>query len=126
MKKINIIYWTSTLIFAALMLFSAIPDAILSKDAVAFMTSLGYPDYFTQFIGVAKILGVIAILLLGFSRITEWAYMGLFFDLFGAIYSMAIKFGFDPGMLMLLIWVGAGVVLYIYYHKKTKLNTSTI
>ena len=123
MKRINIIYWTSTIIFAGLMLFSSINGALLKKEALEFMRRLGYPDYFTQFISVAKIFGVIAILIPGFFRIKEWAYMGLFFDLTGAIYSIVAKFGFDPGMLMILIWIGTGVVSYIYYHKKSK-NTS--
>jgi len=54
MKKLNIIYWVFTTLFAGLMLLSSIPDIILSPDAVVFMHHLGYPDYFTIFIGVAK------------------------------------------------------------------------
>ena len=123
MKRINIVYWISTILFAALMLFSAIPDALVTKDAVTFMTSLGYPAYLTPFLGVMKILGVIAILFPGFPRIKEWAYAGLFFDLFGAIYSMIAQFGFNPQMSMMLIWVIAGVVSYIYYHKRLQANS---
>jgi len=40
------------------------------------MQHLGYPNYFTVFIDVAKILGAIAILIPGFPKIREWAYAG--------------------------------------------------
>ena len=45
---------------------------------------LGFPKYFIMFVGVAKILGVIGILVPGYPRVREWAYAGLFFDLTAA------------------------------------------
>jgi uncharacterized membrane protein YphA (DoxX/SURF4 family) len=120
MKKINIAYWICTLSFAALMLFSAIGDAMLSAEAVKFMTSLGYPNYFTQFIGIAKILGVIGILLPISPRLKEWAYAGLFFDLIGATYSVIAVFGFNITNLFMGIWIGSGILSYILWHKKLK------
>ena len=87
MKKTNALYWVFTGLFSAIMVLSSIPDIIMSPDAVTFMHQLGYPDYFIPFIGVAKVLGVIAILIPGYPRIKEWAYAGLFFDLIGAVYS---------------------------------------
>jgi hypothetical protein len=116
-KRTKLLYWIFTILFAGLMLFSAIPDMLLVPDAITFMSHLGYPDYFTQFIGIAKILGVIAILIPGPARIKEWAYAGLFFDLFGAIYSIIAKDGFMLPMLTMLVWVGFAVLSYIYYHK---------
>lgn len=123
MKKTNIIYWVSTIIFAALMLFSAIPDAMSSPDAVTFMKGLGYPLYFIPFIGIVKIIGVVAVLLPLPSRLKEWAYAGLAFDLMGAIYSIVaatISAGqkLDSKMAFMLIWVIPGIVSYIFYHKK--------
>ena len=49
---------------------------------------LGYPFYLIPFVGVAKVLGIIAILIPGFPGIKEWAYAGLFFDLVGATFSI--------------------------------------
>src|SRR4051812_4888129 len=89
MKKIKILYWTFTVLFAAAMIFSAIPDVQNTPEVIAFMTTkLGYPMYFAPFIGVAKLLGSIAILVPGFARVKEWAYAGLLFDLVGATYSL--------------------------------------
>ena len=55
-----------------MMLGSAIPDVFSSEIAVKGMHhGLGYPLYFIPFIGVAKVLGVIAILIPGYSKIKD-------------------------------------------------------
>jgi hypothetical protein len=118
MKKTNIIYWVLTGLFAGLMLFSAIPDILSTQEAVTFMSSLGYPGYFLPFIGVAKVLGVIAILIPGFPRIKEWAYAGLIFDLIGATYSIIAMGTPFSGWVFMLIFLLLGAGSYIYYHKK--------
>ena len=64
MKKLKVFYWIFTVLFAVEMLFASIPDILNTSDAVKFMSDhLGYPHYFTPFIGVLKFLGVIAILI---------------------------------------------------------------
>jgi uncharacterized membrane protein YphA (DoxX/SURF4 family) len=118
MKKTKILYWAFTGLFSVFMVLTSIPDIMMSPDAVTFMNSLGYPNYFIPFIGVAKILGVIAILIPGFPRVTEWAYAGLFFDLIGAIYSVIAFAGVDASMIFMALPVTLGILSYIYYHKK--------
>jgi hypothetical protein len=103
MKKTKIFYWIVTGLFSAFMIFSAIPDILVLPDAVKIMTSLGYPVYITRFLGIAKLLGVIAILIPGFPKIKEWAYAGLFFDLIGATYSGLAVGGFQPPMLIMVL-----------------------
>ncbi|MGF2413587.1 DoxX family protein [Ferruginibacter sp.] len=117
MKKTKTLYWVFTGLFGAFMLFSSIPDIMLSAEAVTFMKQLGYPNYFTVFIGVAKTLGVIAILIPGYPRIKEWAYAGLFFDLIGAVYSMLSAMPFNPQMLFMLLPFILGILSYVFYHK---------
>jgi len=125
MKKTNIIYWVSTGLFGAFMLFSAIPDLLVVPDAVDFVSGkLGYPKYIIAFLGAAKILGVAAILIPGFPRITEWAYAGLFFDLVGATYSGIMVDGFQPGMLFMVVVIGMLFLSYSYYHKRLKKGAS--
>jgi hypothetical protein len=119
MKKTNTIYWILTGLFAGFMFLTAIPDVLISPDAVAFMMLLGYPNYFIPFIGVAKMLGAIAIVIPGFPRIKEWAYAGLFFDLIGAVYSV-IAVGQGSGALFILLPIVIGAGSYIYYHKRLK------
>ncbi len=124
MKRTKILYWVFTGLFAGFMLFTAIPDVLVMPDAVKFMDSLGYPKYFTPFIGVAKILGAIALLIPGFPRIKEWAYAGLFFDLIGATYSQAAAFGYNPSMSFMLLPFALGILSYIFYHKKESLTAN--
>jgi hypothetical protein len=120
-KTINIIYWISTIIFAALMVFSAVGGLQPTTDTIKiFHDGLGYPIYFIQYISYAKLLGVIAILIPGLNRtVKEWAYAGLFFDLAGAFYSgIAASGKFDPIILTMFIWIVPGVISYIFWRKK--------
>lgn len=118
MKKTKIIYWIFTGLFAALMLFSSIPGLLKDPNALKFMADLQYPPYLTGFLGVAKILGVIAILIPGYPRIKEWAYAGLVFDLVGATYSQ-IGANLPPeGLIFMLISFILAFGSYIYYHKR--------
>jgi len=122
MKNTKLLYWIFTCLFAALMLFSAIPNIITNADSIKFMHDmLGYPVYFIPFIGVAKLLGVIIIVIPGLKVIKEWAYAGLFFDLGGAIYSnIAVAGKVDPMMLTLLVWIVPGILSYYFWKKTVK------
>ena len=129
MKNVNLIYWTLTIIFAGLMLSSAIPDLMSTSDSVMIINKqLGYPAYFTPFIGFAKILGVIAILIPGFPRIKEWAYAGFAFDLVAATYSSYYSeraVGQPVGKTaFMLIYIAFAIASYVYYHKKLKSDSS--
>jgi hypothetical protein len=118
MKKTNLFYWIITGVFAAFMLMSALPDILVLPDAVTFMSHLGYPKYIIPFLGVAKLLGVIAILIPGFPQIKEWAYAGLFFDLTGAAYSGIANDGFKPAALFMVLPLAFLFLSYALYHKK--------
>ncbi|MEJ7685145.1 MAG: DoxX family protein [Segetibacter sp.] len=72
------------------------------------------------FSGIAKTLGVIAILIPGYPRIKEWAYAGLVFDLLGATYSI-IASGQPAGNWMFMaIPLILAACSYTWYHKKLK------
>ena len=119
MKNTNLIFWIVTGLFAAFMLVSAIPDIMLSPDAKVFIGHLGYPDYFIVFIGVAKALGAIAIIVpANFPRIKEWAYAGLFYDLFAAAVSQWATDGFQPGILFMALPIGVCFASYFLHHKR--------
>lgn len=125
MKKTSVLYWIFTSLFGAFMLFSAIPDVYSDPIAVQGMhVELGYPLYFIPFIGVAKVLGVIAILVQRFPRLKEWAYAGLFFDLIGATYSVA-AIG-KPDFVFMILPIGLGIASYAFYHKRKKLQNARI
>jgi hypothetical protein len=118
MKKTNIFYWIITGLFSAFMLFSAFPDIISSPDAIKFMNHLGYPNYIIPFLGIAKLLGIIAILIPGNFRIKEWAYAGLFFDLAGATYSAIGTEGFHSSVLFMVLPITFLFLSYYLWHKR--------
>ncbi|WHY74834.1 DoxX family protein [Fictibacillus enclensis] len=118
MKKIQSIYWIFTGLLAVLMLVGSIPDIAKVESAVDLFNHLGYPEYLLPFLGVAKLLGVIVLLLPGFSRLKEWVYAGFVFDLAGATYStIAVGDPFSSWWVMVV-----GLVLaagsYVYHHKR--------
>ncbi|SEC03958.1 DoxX family protein [Paenibacillus sp. GP183] len=122
MKKILTIYWIFTGLLMALTILGSIPDVMSVPDAIALFTHLGYPAYLLPFIGIAKLLGVLALLIPGFPRIKEWVYAGFVYDFTGAMYS-SISVG-DPASSWLLFLVGYILIAgsYIYHHKKLKSN----
>ncbi|QEC66775.1 hypothetical protein FRZ67_05455 [Panacibacter ginsenosidivorans] len=62
MKKITIACRIITALFAAFMLFTAIPNIMMVNASVELIAGLDYPKYFIPFIGVAKVNGSVAIL----------------------------------------------------------------
>jgi len=121
MKTTNIIYWTTTILFGGFMLFTAIPNVLVDENSVNLIsTMLGYPEYMIPFLGVAKTLGSLAIIIPGFPRIKEWAYAGLFFDVVGAGYSAICVEGIQPPHLTFVIILVVGAVSYHYHHKRLK------
>lgn len=113
MKTKKIIYWVTTVLFAGFMIMSAVPNVLSTKESVDFITALGYPAYFIPFIGVAKLLGSVAILIPAFKKIKEWAYAGLTFDLLGATYSVIYVHGFDPSMSIMFIIIAVAGTSYV-------------
>src|SRR5450755_4369572 len=118
MKTIKITYWIFTILLVVLMLFSAFASLKQNPDGVAMMKHLGYPYSVLTLLSVAKILGVIAILIPGFPRLKEWAYAGFTFDLVGAIYA-GLAAG-DTIAQTLPVFIGLVLVFgsYIFYHRK--------
>ncbi|MGZ3764803.1 MAG: DoxX family protein [Mucilaginibacter sp.] len=119
MKTTKILYWVFTILLVALMLFSAIGSFIPNPQGDAFAKHIGFPLYIFKFLAVAKILGVVAILVPGNARLKEWAYAGFTFDMLGAVYAF-ISVG-DPAAQWAPFLIG-GLIFsfgsYITYHQK--------
>jgi len=112
------LYWVFTGLFLFMMAGSAIPDIMSNPVAMKGMhEDLGYPIYFVPFIGVAKALGVLAILLPISRRIKEWAYAGLFFDLIGATFSIIAVGSPASNYLFMLIPLTFAVLSYVFFRK---------
>ncbi|MDM1046250.1 DoxX family protein [Myroides sp. 1354] len=119
----KIIYWISTSLFSLFMLFSAYSYFTDPTFKEAFVY-LGYPDYFRVELGIAKILGVLALLLPFLPRVIKgFAYAGFTINIVAAaIAHLAVGEGISSLVPMLI----AGVLLALsYYFLPLSLNTST-
>ena len=70
-----------------------------------------------QFVSVAKVLGIIAILIPGFPGIKEWAYAGLSFDLVGATFSIYSSGERGANLVFMLMPILSGALSYLYYRR---------
>jgi hypothetical protein len=83
----RVAYWVATALSVAGVAGTGLLDLTGAPVMAQHVTALGYPAYLQQFLGVAKMLGAAVILLPRLSRLKEWAYAGMTFDLVGATYS---------------------------------------
>jgi len=126
MKKVKITYWITTGLVSLMMLMSAY--SYLTADALkaAFM-HLGYPDYFRVELAVAKLLGVIVLLVPAVpARIKEWAYFG-FGITFVSAYIAHVAAG-DPvgNSIMPLVTLAVLTVSYFTYHRLQAAGTTAV
>jgi|ERR1700754_469312 len=122
-KTIKITYWVLTVLFALAMLadsYGGITQQQAGKDV---LQHLGYPMYALIIFGVAKLLGVVAVLQTRFNTIKEWAYAGFAFTFIGAIASRG--FAGDGVSLLIppLVMLVVMFVTYYFWKKYEQLNT---
>jgi len=123
-KRDRIVYWTTTGIVSAVMVFSIINFTFL--DGFPFpeggFVHLGLPNYFRVELTVAKILGLAALLIPGVpAKIKEFAYFGFGITLVSAAIAhfsrgdarISPLFVIDPLVFLCLLTVS-----YFYFVKK--------
>ncbi len=86
-KKSTTAYWVATIPFCLFMMFTAVTSLLQTDAALEAMRHLGYPEYLLPLLGMWKLLGVGALLLIGFPLLKEWAYAGFVFEISSAAYS---------------------------------------
>ena len=120
MNKLNIAYWIVNALLAVFMIFSSLDNVVTGEQSVAFIhDKMGYPVYFIPWIGVAKILGALAIILpMVPARVKEWAYFGLFMDLVTAIYSFFALGEPVMNVAPMFLFVAVIVAAYGLHHKR--------
>ena len=116
MNKMKITYWISTVIFSAMMLFSATMYFISPQMAETFQ-HLGYSDYFRVELGIAKIIGVLLLLIPFTGRLKEWVYAGFTINMISAGIAHAALGDPISAVLTPLVFLGVLVVSYVTYHK---------
>lgn len=77
MKAIKITYWITTSLVTLSLLAAGIMY-FANPEVAAGFAHLGFPDYFRKELGIAKVLGALALILPMVPRnIKEWAYAGV-------------------------------------------------
>jgi DoxX-like family len=120
MTKSRAIYWTTTGLVCAVMVFSAINFNL--KEPLGPMKGafkhLGFPDYFRIELTTAKVLGVVALLIRRVPRqAKEFAYAGFAITLTSA--SIAHFSVGDPVLFVIdpLLFLAALVTSYVYFNR---------
>ncbi|MGC2245796.1 MAG: DoxX family protein [Terriglobales bacterium] len=72
-------YWITTGLMAASAAFGALAYLSGSPQAVQGFAHVGYPQQLRIILGVAKLLGGVALIVPGFPILKEWAYAGFTF-----------------------------------------------
>ncbi|HUN66660.1 MAG TPA: DoxX family protein [Bacteroidota bacterium] len=86
----RVLYWLSTGMASLALIATGVSDFIHVPPVMEGLKVLGYPAYFATIIGTWQLLGVAALFIPGYPRLTDWAYAGFFFMLTGASMSHAI------------------------------------
>jgi len=119
MKKNKIIFWVATAIIILWEGVMPLSTILFTPEYATVGTKpLGYPDYFAYTLIICKVLGVIAIAIPKTpSKLKEWAYAGLTFNLIFAFISHAYVDKNIGYMIMPLVVLGILAVSYVYNNK---------
>lgn len=83
----KLIYRITTAILVLEITAGAFMDLAQLPYVVEDVRAIGYPTYVLYIVGVWKVLAVGALLWPRLPRLKEWAYAGIFFEMFGAVES---------------------------------------
>ncbi len=119
MKRDKIIYWIATGLLAAGMVMSSVLYLGKSEEMVTNFTSIGYPMFMLGMLGVAKLLGGIALLAPAPERLKEWAYAGFTFVFIGAAWTHVVT---GTSWIAPVIALVVLAVSYIFY---SRIKTTT-
>lgn len=101
------------------MLFGGVTNLMRTDSSVEIIKHLNYPIYLLTILGVAKILGAVAILQNKFRTLKEWTYAGFAIDILGA--SASSYFSNDPPLPIIMPLFFLVVMFISYYLWKKKL-----
>jgi len=123
MKKNKIIFWISTTLIFLWEGIMPLSTVLFAPDYVTAGTKpLGYPDYFAYALIICKFLGSTSLMLPKLpSKLREWAYAGLTFNLLFAVISHAAV---DKNVTFMLMPVVVGAILAASYFSNQKIQNN--
>ena len=87
MRAKKAVYWIATIFVGLIMTASGTMAVIHAPAMMKALEHLGYPVYFSNLLGVAKLVGVVVLLVPGWARLKEWAYVGFGITVLSGFYS---------------------------------------
>ncbi len=124
MKKNKIAFWIATVFIVLWEGLMPLGTLLFAPQYINAGTKpLGYPDYLAYALIICKLLGVIAIAVPQVpTKLKEWAYAGLTFNLIFAFISHACVDKNAAFMVMPILVLGILAVSYFYQAKITRLS----
>ncbi len=124
MKKNKIAFWIATVFIVLWEGLMPLGTLLFAPQYINAGTKpLGYPDYFAYALIICKLLGVIAIAVPQVpTKLKEWAYAGLTFNLIFVIISHACVDKNAAFMVMPILVLGILAVSYFYQAKIARLS----
>ncbi len=117
MKTTNILYWTFTVLVALMTAFAGIMYFVDPEIALGFQ-HLGFPDFFRQELGIAKLIAAVALMLpMVPAWVKEWAYAGLAITFISAFIAHTAVDGLGTATAP-LISLALLVASYVFLHKR--------
>ena len=105
----KVTYWLTTGLLAALSVFAAFSYLSGTPQVVQGFAHVGYPQQLRIILGIAKLLGAIALVAPALPRVKEWAYAGFAFAWISAFVAHYLAHdgpaAFMPLILLLLLVV---------------------
>lgn len=114
MKRDKIIYWVATGLVAAGMAMSAFMYLSKNPELMSGFQQIGIPVYFIALLGVAKLLGAIALVAPVGTRLKEWAYAGFLFMFIGATW---VHIATGTPFVMPLMFLIILALSYVFWNK---------
>jgi uncharacterized membrane protein YphA (DoxX/SURF4 family) len=111
----KLIYWGSTGIVAVMSALAGFMYLAGGLEIAQRFQDVGYPQQLRILLGIAKILGVVALLIPGFLKLKEWAYAGFTFAFVAAIVAHSLAHDGEAVIPALLL----SLTLVSYYTRSS-------
>lgn len=122
MKKDKIIYWVSTGVISAMILFSGY-SYFTNPQIVEGFKHMGFPDFFRVELGIAKIIGALILLIPQIpTKIKEWAYAGFIITFVSASIAHINAGDPTPNVITPLVMLVVLLVSNFYLSKVTSVT----
>lgn len=126
LKTTKIIYWIGIALTVLWFSASGILELTTNKAVWEITVALGYPPHFIYMLGIAKISGVIVLLIPNkLLRLKEWVFAGLFFDIAFAFFSKLVVIGLAATVDAVIALVMV-TVTYVMFRKLCAVDIKTL